>query len=98
MRRTSAHLLRIFVTGLLAALPLAATLAIFWWAAGLLYRWLGPASAVGRVMVAIGLGVTGLADEDFAATPPGDAAPSMAPSTAASALAKCGQRIRRTRR
>ena len=59
MRRTSAHLLRIFVTGLLAALPLAATLGIFWWAAGLLYRWLGPASAVGRVMVAIGLGVTG---------------------------------------
>jgi uncharacterized membrane protein len=59
MKRTSAHLLRIFITGLLAALPLAATLAIFWWAAGLLYRWLGPASAVGRVMVAIGLGVTG---------------------------------------
>ncbi len=59
MKRTSAHLLRIFVTGLLAALPLAATLAIFWWAADLLYRWLGPASAVGRVMVAIGLGVTG---------------------------------------
>lgn len=58
MTRTSAHLLRIFVTGLLAALPLAATLAIFWWAASLLIRWLGPDSAVGRVLRAVGLGVT----------------------------------------
>lgn len=59
MRRTSAQLLRIFLTGLLAALPLAATIAIFWWTADLLIRWLGPDSAVGGVMVAIGLGVTG---------------------------------------
>ena len=58
MTRTSAHLLRIFVTGLLAALPLAATIAIFWWAASLLLRWLGPDSAVGRTLGAIGLGVT----------------------------------------
>jgi uncharacterized membrane protein len=52
------HLLRIFVTGLLAALPLAATVAIFWWAASLLIRWLGPDSAVGQVLGAVGLGVT----------------------------------------
>ena len=52
------HLLRIFVTGLVAALPLAATVAIFWWAASLLIRWLGPESAVGQVLGAVGLGVT----------------------------------------
>jgi uncharacterized membrane protein len=50
-------LLRIFATGALAALPLAATALIFAWAAGFLIRWLGPESAVGRVLVSIGLGV-----------------------------------------
>ncbi|MDP1534860.1 MAG: hypothetical protein Q8L92_14890, partial [Rubrivivax sp.] len=59
MNMSSAYLLRTFVTGLLAALPLAATIAIFWWAASLLFRWFGPDSAIGGVMVAIGLGVTG---------------------------------------
>ena len=52
-------LLRIFVTGALAALPLAATLLIFIWAANVLIRWLGPESAVGQLMVSIGLGVGG---------------------------------------
>jgi uncharacterized membrane protein len=50
-------LLRVFVTGALAALPLAATLLIFAWAAGVLIRWLGPESAVGRTLLSIGLGV-----------------------------------------
>jgi uncharacterized membrane protein len=50
-------LLRIFVTGALAALPLAATLLIFGWAAGVLLKWLGPESAVGRALISIGLGV-----------------------------------------
>jgi len=50
-------LLRIFVTGTLAALPLAATLLIFGWAASVLIRWLGPESAVGRTLISIGLGV-----------------------------------------
>lgn len=59
MKAPVSQLLRIFVTGLLAALPLAATVAIFAWAANLLLRWLGPDSVVGRVLVAIGLGVTG---------------------------------------
>jgi uncharacterized membrane protein len=59
MTRTKAHLIRIFVTGLMAALPLAATVAIFAWAASLLIRWLGPSSAVGRGLSALGLGVTG---------------------------------------
>jgi uncharacterized membrane protein len=59
MTKTKARLLRIFVTGLLAALPLAATLAIFGWLASLLLRSLGPESAVGSVFVAVGFGVTG---------------------------------------
>jgi uncharacterized membrane protein len=50
-------LLRIFATGALAALPLAATLAIFGWAAGVLIRWLGPDSLVGHGLISIGLGV-----------------------------------------
>ena len=59
MKRTSAHLLRVFVAGLLAALPLAATVAIFWWAVSLLIGVLGPKSLVGSLLVSIGLGVTG---------------------------------------
>jgi uncharacterized membrane protein len=49
--------LRIFATGALAALPLAATFLIFAWAAGILIKWLGPESAVGRGLISIGLGV-----------------------------------------
>ncbi|HEY0856095.1 MAG TPA: DUF502 domain-containing protein [Albitalea sp.] len=52
-------MLRIFITGLLAALPLAATILIFVWGAQLLYGWVGPGSMVGHLLVAIGLGVTG---------------------------------------
>lgn len=59
MKRSAAHLLRLFVAGLIAALPLAATVFVFWWAAATLIRWLGPDSRVGSLLVAIGLGVTG---------------------------------------
>lgn len=59
MKRATAHVVRIFIAGLLAALPLAATIGILWWAASLLVRWLGPDSAVGGLLKAIGLGVTG---------------------------------------
>jgi uncharacterized membrane protein len=59
MTRASRHLLRLFVTGLLAALPLAATIAIFAWAISLLLRWLGPNSAFGNLLGSVGLGVTG---------------------------------------
>ncbi len=59
MRDTPRRLLQTFVTGLLAALPLAATLLIFIWGARLVYDWVGPASLVGGVMRSIGLGVTG---------------------------------------
>ena len=59
MNTVSSHLLRTFVTGALAALPLAATVFVFWWAVSLLWRWLGPGSAMGSVLGGIGLGVTG---------------------------------------
>jgi uncharacterized membrane protein len=59
MRRAPRHLLRLFATGLLAALPLAATVAVFAWAISLLLRWVGPNSAMGELLGGIGLGVTG---------------------------------------
>jgi uncharacterized membrane protein len=59
MKQHTAHLLRIFVTGLLAALPLAATVVIFWWTASFMIQWLGPTSSIGGVLVRVGLGVTG---------------------------------------
>lgn len=59
MTASTRTLLRIFATGLLAALPLAATILIFVWAARLLLGWLGPGSLFGQVLKAIGFGVTG---------------------------------------
>jgi uncharacterized membrane protein len=56
MNDSARAVLRIFVTGLLAALPLAATLAIFTWVLRLLFSWIGPDSLVGQLLVAIGLG------------------------------------------
>ncbi len=57
MARTASRLLQTFVTGLLAALPLAATVAVFTWGAQLVYGWLGPDSLVGRLLTSIGIGV-----------------------------------------
>ena len=45
----------IFGAGLLAALPLAATLLIVVWAARLLFDFVGPDSLIGRQLVALGL-------------------------------------------
>jgi uncharacterized membrane protein len=59
MKAQARKLLRVFVTGLLAALPLAATIAIFAWAISFLFGWLGPSSGVGSVLVAIGVALTG---------------------------------------
>jgi uncharacterized membrane protein len=59
MKSTAKHVLRIFLTGLLAALPLAATVLIFVWLARLLIDWLGPGSLIGGLMVSMGLGGTG---------------------------------------
>ena len=60
MKTPTSHLLRLFVTGLLTALPLAATIFVFWWAISLLLTWVGPGSAFGSVLRQVGLGVTGL--------------------------------------
>lgn len=59
MKRTSRRLLNIFVTGALAALPLAATILIFVWGARLMVEYLGPQSMVGGLLVKLGIGVTG---------------------------------------
>ena len=57
MRKLSGHLLRVFITGALAALPLAATVAIFAWAFAFLRGLLGPRSPFGELLGRIGLGV-----------------------------------------
>lgn len=51
--------LNVFVTGALAALPLAATIAILVWAGRLAAEYLGPYSLVGRGLRSIGLGIGG---------------------------------------
>ena len=49
------RILRPFVAGLLAALPLALTVAAVLWLADLVHRFLGPASAFGKLLGSIGL-------------------------------------------
>ena len=56
MPLSSNRLLNTFLTGLLAALPLAATVLVFVWAVRVLVDFLGPDSYVGRVLKALGLG------------------------------------------
>jgi len=53
------QLARTFLTGLLAALPLLATVGVFVWLVRLLYSWLGPHSFVGQLFVGLGLGLGG---------------------------------------
>jgi uncharacterized membrane protein len=57
VRRTLNHVTHTLVTGLLAALPLAATVAIVVWLLRFLHDWLGPGSFFGRQMVRLGLDV-----------------------------------------
>ncbi len=59
MSPAARRLVEIFVTGALAALPLAATIVIFVWGARVMVEYLGPQSLVGRLLVRLGLGVTG---------------------------------------
>jgi uncharacterized membrane protein len=58
MKRSVRQLTRTFVTGLLAALPLFVTAAVFIWLGRLLYDWLGPNSLVGGVFVQLGIGLS----------------------------------------
>jgi uncharacterized membrane protein len=59
VKATFNHTTRTFLTGLLFALPLAATIAVFVAGARVLYGWLGPGSFVGGLLSSLGLGVTG---------------------------------------
>ena len=56
--RTSRHFTRTFLAGLLAALPLIATVLVFAWLAQLVYGWLGPHSLIGGLFVQLGLGLS----------------------------------------
>lgn len=53
------HLLRVFVAGLMAALPLLLTVALFWWTFDFINGFVGPASRIGRAISSLGLGVAG---------------------------------------
>ena len=53
------RLVRTFVAGLLAALPLAATALILIWVVQLLVQWVGPDSRIGHVLIALGIGAAG---------------------------------------
>ena len=52
------HPIRTFLTGLLALLPLAATLLLLTWVLQFLSKYLGPGSGVGQLLTSVGLGVT----------------------------------------
>lgn len=58
IRRPVRHFARTFLAGLLAALPLVATVGVFAWLAQLLYGWLGPQSLIGGLFVRLGLGLS----------------------------------------
>ncbi len=59
MRLTRNRIVRTFIAGLIAALPLAATTLIIVWAVRLLYEWVGPGSLPGRLLIALGVGIAG---------------------------------------
>jgi len=48
---------RIFLTGLLAALPLLLTILITGWLLSLINQYVGPGSGFGRVLASLGFGV-----------------------------------------
>lgn len=56
--RPSRHFTRTFLAGLLAALPLVATVGVFAWLAQLIYGWLGPQSLIGGLFVQLGLSLS----------------------------------------
>ena len=59
MKPAQSRLLRLFITGVLAALPLAATVLVVGWSLSLLVKVLGPGSAFGSALSSLGLGVAG---------------------------------------
>jgi uncharacterized membrane protein len=61
MRTRLRRFARTLAAGLVAALPLAATIFVFAWALRFVLGWLGPESAIGRVLGRLGLQLTGSA-------------------------------------
>lgn len=55
MKATRNAILRTLLAGFLALLPLVLTLTLIGWVAGVLHRFIGPGSAVGRLFSAVGL-------------------------------------------
>jgi uncharacterized membrane protein len=58
MKFSLKHPIRTLITGLLALLPLAATLLLLGWVWQFLAKYLGPGSVVGQLLTSVGLGVT----------------------------------------
>jgi uncharacterized membrane protein len=58
MKFTLKHPVRTLITGLLALLPLAATLLLLAWVLRFLSSYLGPGSSLGQLLTYVGLGVT----------------------------------------
>lgn len=58
MKFSLKHPIRTLITGLLALLPLAATLLLLGWVWQFLAKYLGPGSMVGQLLTSVGLGVT----------------------------------------
>src|SRR5262245_26302070 len=51
--------IRTLMTGVIALLPIAATLAIVAWAGNFIYSYFGPGSVIGRALTSLGLGLVG---------------------------------------
>jgi uncharacterized membrane protein len=55
---TMNRMLRVFLAGLLAALPLALTLMILGWSLAFINQYLGPSSEFGQFLISLGLGMS----------------------------------------
>ena len=51
--------IRTFMSGVIALLPIVATLTLVAWVGGFIYSYFGPGSAIGRVLTSLGLGLVG---------------------------------------
>lgn len=58
MSALAKYLIRCFLTGLFAVLPLVVTVALVIWIADFLARWLGPQTALGRALGGLGFAVS----------------------------------------
>src|SRR6476659_7658311 len=49
---------RTFISGFLVLLPLAVTIIVIIWVGTFIYAYLGPDSAIGRILISIGFGLS----------------------------------------